>query len=143
MAKLMEMDEKKGFLLGASAGPFHVVGINSELAPNMSYENGEITNKTYFAKIDDEGKCVCERIDSTDFGLMANLFGSDGETGRVLKITAEIRTGKLNFTTAIQEALKAHFGEQTISMGGVFVIKKGKANLHVMPHFSEAPLKSG
>lgn len=44
------------FLLGAGAGPFHVVGTNCELMPNISFEkntsNETITNnKTHFAKV--------------------------------------------------------------------------------------------
>jgi hypothetical protein len=141
MAKLMEMGPK-GALLGASAGPFHVLGVNSELMPNLSFDAETVTNRTHYAQIDERGGCLCKELSSTDFGLMANLFGSDGSPGNVLKIAAKIRTGKANFIQTVQNALKAEFGERTISMGGVFVIKKGKANLHVMPDFSETPLNS-
>jgi hypothetical protein len=141
MTKLMEMGPK-GSILGASAGPFHVLGINSELMPNLAYDGDTISNRTHYAKIDESGNCLCEELSSTDCGLMANLFGCDGSTGDVLKIEAKVRTGKLNFTEAIRKALKAEFGERIISMGGVFVIKKGKANLHVMPDFSKTPLKT-
>jgi Domain of Unknown Function (DUF1907) len=142
MARLMEMSEQTGFMLGAGAGPFHVLGINSELMPNLSYEDGQVTNLTYYAKIDGRGGCVCERIASKDFGLMANLFGSDGSPGQVLKIVAKTRTGKMNFTETIQAALRAKYGERTVSVGGVFVIRKGKANLHVMPDFPQTPFKT-
>ncbi|KAG0647978.1 Ester hydrolase [Hyphodiscus hymeniophilus] len=141
IAKLMEMGSS-GALLGASAGPFHILGLNSELMPNLSFDEETITNRTHYAKIDENGECLCEGISSPDCGLMANLFGSDGSSGPVLKIEAKIRTGRPNFTDTIQSALKAKFGERLISMGGVFVIKKGKANLHVMPDFSKTPLKS-
>jgi hypothetical protein len=141
MAKLMEMGSK-GALLGASAGPFHVLGLNSELMPNLSFDGETVTNRTHYAKIDGNGECLCEEISSPDCGLMANLFGSDGNSGSVLKIEARIRTGNPNFTETIQNALKAKFGDRVISIGGVFVIKKGKANLHVMPDFSKTPLKS-
>jgi hypothetical protein len=142
MARLMEMSEETGFVLGAGAGPFHVLGMNSELMPNLSYDGENITNLTHYAKIDERGGCVCEKITSEDCGLMANLFGSDGRPGKVLKIVAKTRTGHMNFTETIQKALKAEYGERTISMGGVFVIRKGKANLHVMPDFSKTPLKT-
>ena len=141
IAELMEMGPK-GALLGASAGPFHILGMNSELMPNLSFDGETITNKTHYAKIDENGECFCEGISSPECGLMANLFGSQGISGPVLKIEAKIRTGKSNFTEAIQDALRANFGERLISIGGVFVIKKGKANLHVMPDFSKTPLKS-
>jgi hypothetical protein len=141
MAKLMEMGSQ-GALLGAAAGPFHILGVNSELMPNLSFDGESVTNRTHCAKIDGSGDCLCEALSTPDCGLMANLFGSDGRTGKVLRIEAKIRTGKENFTETLQNALKAKFGERLISMGGVFVIKKGKANLHVMPDFSKTPLKS-
>lgn len=42
LPKLLEMSPGKGFMLGAGAGPFHVVGRNSELMPNLSYEGDEV-----------------------------------------------------------------------------------------------------
>ncbi|RFU34280.1 hypothetical protein B7463_g2094, partial [Scytalidium lignicola] len=150
--RLMEMSEEKGFVIGAGAGPFKLLGVNSELMPNLSYELGKgeegmkVTNLTRFAKVDDSarGGVVCERIPegsgSTDCGLMANLFGSEGRSGDVIKVVAKRRTGEINFTGAIQDALRNHYGDQIVSLGGVFVIRKGKAKLHVMPDFSREPL---
>ena len=67
---------------------------------------------------------------------MENLFGSAGETRNVLKITASSRKGRKNFTDCIREAMEDSLGQdQTVSLGGVFLIKRGKANLHVMPGF--------
>ncbi|KAL3419443.1 ester hydrolase c11orf54-like protein [Phlyctema vagabunda] len=142
--KLMEMPESEGFVLGAGAGPFHVVGVNSELMPNLEIADGKINNLTQFAKVDEEGKCFSAAVpgNSTEFALMANLFGSDGKTGDVLKISARERTGQLNFLAAIQEGLKAEYGERPVSIGGAFVIRKGKASLHVMPDFSTTPLET-
>lgn len=50
---------------------------------------------------------------------MANLFGNEGRPGDVLKIVAKTRTGGMNFTETIQKVLKAEYGEQTVSMGGL------------------------
>ena len=127
-------------MLGAGAGPFHVVGQNSEMMPNLSFssesQNPEIKNLSRIAKIDREGKCIVSPVPehSTDFALMANLFCCNGDEGEVLKITASHRIGKLNFTAAIQEVLKDRY-EETVSLGGVFLIKRGKVMLHVMPDF--------
>jgi len=142
--KMMEMSPDKGFVIGAGAGPFHVVGMNSELMPNLSYEGDTVTNLTKYAKVDEHGGCVCDAVpgNSTDCALMANLFGSDGDPGDVLKIVASSRTGKANFTSAIQDALKDKYGDRPVSLGGVFLIKKGKAVLHVMPDFSTEPLET-
>jgi len=137
----MEMGST-GALIGASAGPFHELGVNSELMPNWAFEGDRVRNRTYVARIGGEGDVVCEGLETGAFGLMGNLFGCEGREGEVLRITAKSRIGKDNFTATIQKALKGRFGERVVSMGGVFVIKKGKANLHVMPDFSETPLKS-
>jgi len=147
MTVLMDLPKEHGFVLGAGAGPFHVVGVNCELAPNLAYEDGGkvIRNLSHYAKVTDEGKCLCEKITnidpSTDCALMCNLFGSEGLPGDVIKITASKRTGPKNFTQTIQDALKARYGEQPVSMGGVFVINQGRANLHVMPDFPQQPFR--
>jgi hypothetical protein len=145
VAKLMEMSNEDGSLIGAGAGPFHVLGVNSELMPNVAYgkpagkKPGQVLNLTHYAKIAEGGNVCCEGIGEgiTDFGLMANFYGSDGLSGPSLHIKASSRTGKLNFTDTIQNALKDKFGDRLISLGGVFVVKRGKTNLHVMPDFPD------
>lgn len=139
----MQMSSERGMLIGAGAGPFHVLGQNAELAPNLAWKTGwdNVTNLTYFAKIDDSaslnGKVVCERCPSTDCALMMNLFGSSGSPGPVLRIAARKRVGTTqSFTDVIRLALGDHFGDGTpVSLGGVFVIRKGVAKFHVMPDF--------
>ena len=140
IGRLMEMPHEQGALLGAAAGPFHVVGMNSELMPNLRWASEEVVNETHFAKVKDDGSALCEKLSSHDCALMANLFGSLGLPGDVLHVTASSRTSTLNFTEAIRKALQDAYGTRTISLGGVFVISKGKANLHVMPDFSPTPL---
>lgn len=140
IVKLMEMPEDQGAVLGAAAGPFHVVGVNSELMPNLAWESGKVVNETHFAKVKDDGSALCEKLPSQDCALMANLFGCAGLPGDVLHITASSRSGDLNFTEAIRKALKDAYGTRTISLGGVFIIMRGKAKLHVMPDFSPTPL---
>ncbi|KAF2633230.1 DUF1907-domain-containing protein [Macroventuria anomochaeta] len=140
ITKLMEMPEEQGALLGAAAGPFHVVGMNSELMPNLRWEGGEVVNETHFAKVKDDGSALCEKLPSHFCALMANLFGSAGLPGDALHITASSRTSTLNFTEAIRTALQDAYGTRTISLGGVFLISKGKAKLHIMPDFSTTPL---
>ncbi|KAF1926873.1 ester hydrolase-like protein C11orf54 [Didymella exigua CBS 183.55] len=140
IAKLMEMPENQGAMLGAAAGPFHVVGMNSELMPNLAWWSDKLVNETHCARVRDDGSALCEKLDSQDCALMANLFGSAGLPGDVLHITASSRKGSLNFTEVIRKALKDAYGTRTISLGGVFVISRGKAKLHVMPDFSPTPL---
>lgn len=140
IAKLMEMSEDQGALLGAAAGPFHLVGMNSELMPNLAWKSGKVINETHFAKVKNDGSAFCEKLPSHDCALMANLFGSAGLPGDVLHITACSRKGSLNFTEVVRKALKDTYGTRTVSLGGVFIISRGKAKLHVMPDFSPTPL---
>lgn len=141
MMNLIEMDD--GLIIGAGAGPFHHVGVNSELMPNLSYKNGAVNNQTRYAKIVDGGTHSCQKLPtSTDCAIMANLYGCDGERGDVIKIVAKKRTGRLNFTDSIQQALRSAYSHP-VSIGGVFVITKGKAKLHVMPDFSKEPRPIG
>lgn len=139
----MGMSGDRGMLIGAGAGPFHIVGQNSELAPNIAWKDGwdNVTNLTYYARIDKSdpsaAKVICERCPSTDCALMMNLYGSAGLPGPVLKITARKRVGATkSFTDVIRFAIRDHFGDdKPVSLGGVFLIRKGTTNFHVMPDF--------
>jgi Domain of Unknown Function (DUF1907) len=140
--ELMGMTAHGSFLFGAGAGPFHVLGVNSELMPNIAFGEA-MENHTHYAKVTNTGSVCCERVDqeNTQFGLMANFFASDGLPGPCLHITAAARKGRLNLTGTIQRAVKHAFGDRLISIGGVFVVKRGKCNLHVMPDFPKEPFR--
>jgi hypothetical protein len=149
IAKSMEMSPERGSLIGAGAGPFHKIGMNCELSPNMSWEGGlgNINNQTRYAKISSETGHVCiENSPTMDCALMINLYGSVGGPGPVIKVTARQRKGtEKSFTECIRKALYAAYGDsQTISLGGVFLIKSGRTHYHVMPDFpseNELPFK--
>ncbi len=152
VSQLMDMAPEQGLLIGAAAGPFHALGQNTELMPNISYRDASVTgegsvdidveNLTHYAKITSQGDVLCERIghDTTGFGLMANLYGSDGRPGPVLKVMAKSRIGELNFPHAIQYCLRSAYGDKLISFGGVFVLRQGTTHIHVMPDFSNEPI---
>lgn len=73
--------------------------------------------------------------------MLGNFFISEGKPGKVIKIEAEKRIANENFPGALQKILKNRYN-QPISMGGVFLIEKGDAKLHIMPDFSTEPLNS-
>ncbi|KAH8734280.1 hypothetical protein BGZ61DRAFT_442343, partial [Ilyonectria robusta] len=146
ISELMDMSQDGGVLIGAGAGPFHVLGRNTELMPNIAYgsatADGKLHNCTRYAKVTDDGTVCCERIEpteSTGFGLMCNLLGCNGESGPMLHIKAKGRLQKANFPESIQNAIREAYGEKLISLGGVFVIHTGKTKLHVMPDFPGKP----
>ncbi|KIW25430.1 uncharacterized protein PV07_08603 [Cladophialophora immunda] len=152
IAQQVDMSPSTGFMLGAGAGPFYVLGQNSELMPNFAYgtaagSQGEssVRNRTHYAKITAADTVCCAPVPqgSTGFAFMCNLFCSDGVPGACLHVKARSRTGPLNLTATIQRALTAAFGEDTlVSLGGVFLIKHGTAKLHVMPDFPPRPFGS-
>jgi hypothetical protein len=142
IAQQMEMSPEKGQLLGAGAGPFHRLGTNAELSPNFGWEGSfdNVNNLTYYTKVDkSEGmdSVVCARSPTTDCALMCNLYGSSGSSGDVIRITARGRKGDQKaFHECVQQALAKHYGDdRPVSIGGVFLIKKGRAYFHVMPDF--------
>lgn len=134
----------KGMCIGAGAGPWQVLDINSELAPNFAFDGNqkEPINQSYYTKIDKSSqRAVCERSPNVECALMMNLYGSLGEPGEVLKVTARGRKGgEKSFTDCIRRAVSKHYGnDKTISLGGVFVIKSGRTKYHVMPDFPSKP----
>lgn len=140
----MGMSQEGGMLIGAGAGPWFNLNTNSELAPNFSWQGAfdDVKNLTYFTKVSKKtGGPVCDRSPSTDCALMMNLYGSAGLPGPVLKITARGRKGsEKSFTDCIRRTLTKKYGkDRPISIGGVFVIKAGKTNFHVMPDFPAKP----
>ncbi|RVX75796.1 hypothetical protein B0A52_00152 [Exophiala mesophila] len=153
IARDVNLPASGGFLLGAGAGPFFHLGHNSELMPNYAYgtaadpcsstSSPAIRNRTHYAKIIPTNDPVCCTLpNSTGFGLMCNLYCSQGLPGPALHIKAKGRTGPLNFTQSIQDGLKATFGDKLISLGGVFILKSAKAKMHVMPDFPPNPFQS-
>lgn len=139
IAEAMEMSSQKGSLLGASAGIFNSVGQNAELCPSFSWEEGlkNVQNKTRFAHLDNKDSVCIKNSPTHNCAIMANLFGSLGEPGPVLRISVRGRKGpERSFTECIQKALyEIYGGNRTISLGGTFLIKSGRAKFHVMPEF--------
>lgn len=148
LANDMRMSPSEGFLLGAGAAPFRDIGHNAELAPNLAWhaksdqstfdqpESLTVTNGTRVIQVEPDRTTSCEHIASTNGALMMNLYGSSGQPGPALKITARSRTGDLNFTNCIRLALRSFYGDsRPISLGGVFLLKSGKAKFHIMPDF--------
>merc|ERR1712126_702991 len=74
--------------------------------------------------------------------VLGNLFLSAGAPGPVLRICCKKRTGSQNFVSCMREILNQHYGDQTVGMGGVFRVVRGKVKIYVMPDFSPCPINS-
>ena len=135
------IDHPNAFFIGAGAGGHHIVGVNSEMMANLRVGKEERL-KSYVATVDKEtGKQQLHSFPHKEFALLGNFLASDGCPGKVLKVTAQKRTGDGNFISCMREALVEE-KTKSIGLGGVFLIRKGKAKLHVMPPFSSVPLNS-
>jgi len=146
MDKLAKLADLPGaFLIGAGAGPFHTVGVNSELMANIRTQSGEAPSKngSYVATVNTQDlTCKLAQLpeNSRDCALMVNLLASEGKPGKVLEVKARCRTGNDSFVDAIRHSLNAHYGDKVVGLGGTFAILQGKAHTHVMPDFSKEPL---
>ena len=79
-----------------------------------------------------DGSAVIEKYNSTETGPLVNVMVCEGKPGLVLEVRAEIRTGNENFVSCMRKTLQKKYGERPVALGGVFLIEKGKAKLHVM-----------
>lgn len=150
LAKDMQLSPFGGSLIGAGAAPFQDIGHNAELAPNISWEptgnhqkpdfddqsTVKIRNHSRVIQVNNSKSPSCDGTSTTNCALMANLYGSNGQPGLVLKVKARGRIGDENFTNCIRNGLRDKYGDsRPISLGGVFLLKKGKAKFHIMPDF--------
>ncbi len=90
----------------------------------------------------ENGQCKLMDFQHKEFCLLGNFLASEGKPSKVLKISASRRSGKENFVSCIREKIQSKYGDKPIGLGGVFLIKRGTAKLHVMPDFSKTPLQS-
>ena len=138
-----ESQEKEFFACGAGAGPFPLFNQNCEGMLNLAVRSdGSLKNETHVARTI-PGGIELSKVPSneTRCALLGNLFLSEGKTGKVLKVVAKKRTGSENFISSMRLTLAEYFTEdKTVGLGGVFLLKEGKAKQHVMDQFSEIPL---
>lgn len=77
----------------------------------------------------------------TRASLLGNIFLSEGNVGKVLKVVTRNRTGEENFISAMRKGLTEKYSDnQIVGLGGVFVMRSGNAFVHVMDEFSETPI---
>lgn len=139
--ELMKM--KSAFIIGAGAGSHPYTKTNCECIININIENDVVDQQTRIVKLKD-GKPVQEQLPTTEtrFALLGNLFVCEGKPGKVLQVHVKKRIGAIDFIASIRTVLADHYGSKILGLGGTFLLKEGKANQHVMPHFSKAPINS-
>lgn len=143
IAELVELP--CAFMVGAGAGPHRHIGCCCELISNVKLdESGNITSvNSHIAKVNvEDGGCIQEKLTKNEFSLMGNFLCCEGSPGKVIEVKASQRSGEENFMSCIRKVLQNHYGNKPVAIGGVFLVEKGKANLHIMPDFSETPLNT-
>ncbi|KAF4521510.1 hypothetical protein B566_EDAN001810 [Ephemera danica] len=137
---------EKAFLVGAGAGPWPHAGTNCEMIVNLELTGEEpAKNETWIAKVAGEDEhCVAEQLpkQETRGALLGNLYCSEGAPGKVLEIECKKRIKDDDFIASIRKTLAEHYKEKPVGLGGVFLMKEGKAKQHVMRDFSKEPINS-
>lgn len=135
-----QLDIPNAFIIGPGAGPRHHVGTNCELVANVKFGD-KVANNTHIARLREDGSCDLQKLkDSVDFCCLGNLFVCEGQPGKVIRVHAKKRTGPENFVTTMRNILAHHYKDKPVGVGGVFLLKEGKAKLHIMPDYSKTPL---
>ncbi|XP_052871915.1 ester hydrolase C11orf54 homolog [Anopheles cruzii] len=140
-------DTGKAFVAyGAGAGPFPLVNSNCEGIFNLRFSPpGTVVSESHLAKVSLDRKTVTvQKIPNTETrcALLGNLLVAEGKRGKVLKVSCKKRSGPKDFIASIRTCLEAHYGEQTVGLGGVFLLQAGKAKQHVMSPFSTTSINT-
>lgn len=129
-----------------STGPWPLMNQNCEGIFNLKVESdGKITNGTHVVKTLSREQIEVSKVpeNETRCSLLGNLFLCEGKSGKVLKVSVKKRTGEENFISAMRKVLSEYFtDEKTVGLGGVFILKAGKAHQHVMDDFSKDPINT-
>ena len=51
---------------------------------------------------------------------------------QVVEVKTSVRTGKDDFVLSLRKSLKDFYGDKVVGLGGVFLIEKGSAHIHIM-----------
>ncbi|XP_057658545.1 ester hydrolase C11orf54 homolog isoform X1 [Diorhabda carinulata] len=144
IVKLVKSDP--AFIIGPGAGPNPYIGANCEGIYNLLIESGSVTKQlTRISKVDendDKSVQILLPDNETRLALLGNLYFSEGKPGKVIKVHAKKRIGEHNLITAIRTAVENEYKDKLVGIGGVFLLKEGKAKQHVMRDFSKTPIKN-
>ncbi|XP_034840779.2 ester hydrolase C11orf54 homolog isoform X1 [Maniola hyperantus] len=147
-ALLRHLRRDPALLAGAGAGPWPYLGVNCEGIINLYVNKGQVSQGTRVVSVEPVGAAKGSSgykqrqlpNNETRTALLGNYLLSEGKPGKVIKVVAKKRIGQANFITAIREALKEHYTDKVVGLGGTFLLREGKVKHHVMPDFSATPV---
>lgn len=92
--------------------------VNNRVSEGSTYGMG-VANGTHYAFVNQSnGECILQRLpaneDETTFALLANLYVCEGEPGKVIKVHAKKRIGKLDFISCMQKALENQYKDKLV-----------------------------
>nr|CAI5837138.1 unnamed protein product [Callosobruchus analis] len=143
IAKKVQSDP--AFIVGAGAGPHPYLGRNCEGIFNLTIINGKVNQLSRISKVDkNDDKSEQETLPNSEFraALLVNLLFSEGKPGKVLKVHAKRRVGNDDFIASIRKSLEKAYKDKFVGLGGVFLLKEGKAKQHVMRDFSKMRIET-
>lgn len=106
--------------------------------------DGTINQGTRIARVKGvEETCDVHQLpsDETRASLLGNVLISEAKPGKVVHVNCKVRIGSDDFITSIRKTLASQF-QGSVGLGGVFLLKSGKAKQHVMRDFSETPIQT-
>ncbi|XP_065219717.1 uncharacterized protein LOC135845180 [Planococcus citri] len=132
-------------MFGAGGNCWSSCGYFGEMCANVNVKDDQVQNFTKDVLTEDKTlsgiKVKPVDVNETRFSVIGNLFSSRGLPGKVIRISCKQRTGKDDFPTTIVNSLNSVFTDP-IALGVVFLLKNGKAEVHVAPETPEKPFKN-
>ena len=131
---------EKSYALGAGSGAMSCLdGHCGELVINENLITDE--SKSIIARVGKNKECIAEKYTARKHGGLGNVFYTDGNRGKVIKIKIKGRSGEQgSLTQAMRKALSDNLkikGNDHIALAGVFRILNGKIRSHVQPDYKD------
>lgn len=131
---------EKSYALGAGSGAMSCLdGHCGELVINENLITDE--SKSIIARVGKNKECIAEKYTARKHGGLGNVFYTDGNRGKVIKIKIKGRSGEQgSLTQAMRKALSDNLkikDNDHIALAGVFRILNGKIRSHVQPDYKD------
>ena len=131
---------EKSYALGAGSGAMSCLeGHCGELVINENLITDE--SKSIIARVGKNKECIAEKYTARKHGGLGNVFYTDGNRGKVIKIKIKGRSGEQgSLTQAMRKAMSDNLKIKDnghIALAGVFRILNGKIRSHVQPDYKD------
>ena len=131
---------EKSYALGAGSGAMSCLdGHCGELVINENLITDE--SKSIIARVGKNKECIAEKYTARKHGGLGNVFYTDGNRGKVIKIKIKGRSGEQgSLTQAMRKSLSDNLKIKDnghIALAGVFRILNGKIRSHVQPDYKD------